>query len=471
VSSQLSKIGIVITGDNSGAQKAIGNTLTDLLKVSKINVALTAMDLAFTAVSKAIGVFNQVVSLARVGLDAFSASAERMGQLKDVAEQFDLTTSELTAYGRAARMAGSNIEALTLALSKMRSTIGGGKEDPFSRIGLSISKLSQLTAAGQMGSIFDALNKITNPAERQAAGEDIFGKAFKSIDLLSRQGSAGLANAVKEAERLGIVLDAGLLDRMDKADDALSDVYKQFEVIGDTLVSSFAPALEKAAKSVAELVSSLAADGGALDKIASRMEAIVQFSGDYLTNASQIAGQVGGASMGGSSSLIGGLFKAAVGPIGMDGFASVNELGASNERSNKLDNQLKERQLKDKQKADADAAFEKSRKDAISKNLGGLWDGAKGIGAGVGSGAMNLFKGMDELEKWAANFKPEALTASGKGAGALEAGSAAAYAATNAQQQMVSEQKKANDLAKKSETLLGKIAKSVEGWNFVPVSG
>jgi hypothetical protein len=258
----LSKIGIVITGDNSSAQSSIQGTLSSIKMFTGITAGLSVATAALAGVSAAI-------NLAADSLRSFQAVAQRVGQVDDFAKKLSIAPEILTALGRGAEHEGSSFETLSNGIDRMNSVLGdaiNGSETAkkaFTDLGLSVESLAGMSADQAMGAIADSLSQFGG-AQRQSFGEAIFGKTFRELDLFMSGGSKAFDEYIAKAKELGIGFSTLQAEGIAAADDALSDIWKQFEGISTRLAADLAPSVAVLAESFSAFLS-LVSDAGMLD--------------------------------------------------------------------------------------------------------------------------------------------------------------------------------------------------------------
>lgn len=423
-------LAIKVDGDASGLEKTLAGVKGSIDKLVG-SASLTALSTGITAslmvVDKVFQGISTAINLAERGLSKFLATADRLGKLKDLGEQLNLGVGELVGLNRGARMTGTSGEVLQSAILKMRGNLGdamAGGNDPFGAIGLSLEKLSTLSASGQLGAVFDALNKITDPARRQAAGQDIFGKMFKSIELLSREGSGGIKRLTSEVESLGLSISKGMLDRIDKADDALADVSEQFTAITDKVAGAFAPALERSSKAISKIIADLQGSGK-IDGFINRLEAFADVMQASVVDAANAPAEEWSfmgidLNMKKVSESDKALGRRLLGPID-DILTGVGSAVDAKQR------EIEARNKKEAQDEKWKGAVSNPFANGINRAIGGV----NGIAGMIGKGIMQGVQGLNWIEKQALSLKgPQGATiGQPQFAGALEAGSAAAYAA------------------------------------------
>lgn len=153
--------------------------------------------------------------------------AEAGSTIADMSARTGIGASSLSALSYAAKLSGSNIEEVELALRKMQKAIGdavGGSKsaaEKFASIGLSIKTIANLTPEQQFAAISAAIAKIDDPTLRASKAMEFFGKsATQILPLITSDISATIA----EARKLGAVMsdeDAAAADALGDAIDSL----------------------------------------------------------------------------------------------------------------------------------------------------------------------------------------------------------------------------------------------------------
>lgn len=155
------------------------------------------------------GMMGVGMAAGQAGLDSLSAPFEKLHDIAkqgDIASSLGLTTEAFTGIAGVAKAAGSDtrdfLEGLTtLSGRAMEAASGAGEESQklFQGLGLDAEKFAALNPEEQFYQLFEALNKVQNPAQRvsmlfKAVGEDT-GKNMvsllgKSTEELKKQAGA-----------------------------------------------------------------------------------------------------------------------------------------------------------------------------------------------------------------------------------------------------------------------------------------
>lgn len=231
------KTAVLITGDSTGAQKAIKLTSEQLDSLN------TKIKTTGSSTFKLSGDWQEqlggmAVSAAKWGAATAAAAAAGTALfVKSAIDQADaanilagklgITTEALTKLQYAAQLSDVSQQALEGGLKKLTVTLTNA-QDPASKaaqylaaLGLSARELIALPADQQLGRIGDALNNVENQSQRAAIAQKIFGKAGMDLLPVLAEGSAGIRNLGEEAGRLGVVISGDLAARAGLFNDNL----------------------------------------------------------------------------------------------------------------------------------------------------------------------------------------------------------------------------------------------------------
>src|SRR4051794_4296501 len=150
--------------------------------------------------SSVAGIGSQVATFAGVGLGLGAAgllaltksSLTSVDAMNDQATQIGTTAGRLGELRYAAKLTGSDTEALDNGLQKMTTNLGhaarqgGPVAATLANLGLKTRDLAAMDPADAFLQIAGAISKVPNPALQASAAMDVFGK-----------GGAGLLNTIK----------------------------------------------------------------------------------------------------------------------------------------------------------------------------------------------------------------------------------------------------------------------------------
>ncbi len=210
-----------------------------------------AVKTAFVGMLGAFAV-DQLVTAAKDALDY-------AGSLGEVAKQLGVSTDALQSFRYIASQVGVEQDEMDKGLAKLTRTIGeavtgsGKAADLFDRLGISVrdSTGQVKSAEAILPEIANAYNRLGSEAEKSALSAEVFGaKLGQKLNPALELGAQGIADMVREANELGLVLSKEMIDNADTASDTLT-------TLSNVMKLQFTAAVAANAKEVAYLASQL----------------------------------------------------------------------------------------------------------------------------------------------------------------------------------------------------------------------
>ena len=188
------------------------------------------------------------LSAAGLAMGALGArSLKTLDSLGKAADRIGTTTEALAGLRHAGDLAGLATEKVDKAVTKMNDSLGSAKVGmeenarAFRDLGLDAERLSKLPADLAFGEIADALNKTESQADKTRIAMDIFGKSGAEALNLIAMGSAGIADAAKDADKLGLAVSRLDAAKAEAANDAMTRLGRAFEGVGNKIAVAAAP--------------------------------------------------------------------------------------------------------------------------------------------------------------------------------------------------------------------------------------
>lgn len=186
---------------------------------------------------------------------------DKMGsEMLDMSKRTGVSVEALSELGYAADQSGASLSDLETSLRKMQRTIVDSTmgtitaQEAMSLLGLTVENLVGLSPENQFKLIAERLDKISDPTTKAAAAMEVFGKSGTSLLPMMEGGIAGLDAYAKAARRLGLVMSTQDAVAADQFGDVLSDLGKVLKMSVFTIGAALAPALQKAALWITDLI-------------------------------------------------------------------------------------------------------------------------------------------------------------------------------------------------------------------------
>lgn len=211
---------------------------------------------------------------------AVTAAFERIDKAGDAADRIGTTTAKLEELRYAAKMTGSETEAMDAALVKFSANLGDAVANDMAPAAIALKRmkidpkqLATMDITDALETVSGAMNTFGTDAEKNAALMDLFGKGGIAIGNTMKAGAGAIraardefrsyGGAVSETQRQQV---AGMMDTVGKAGEALAG-------LGTQVAVGVAPYVDA-------VISSLIDMGGAgetaSDKVASGMDWIIR---------------------------------------------------------------------------------------------------------------------------------------------------------------------------------------------------
>jgi hypothetical protein len=218
---------------------------------------------------------SKVVGFTRASLNSADA-------LNDQATQIGTTAGELAKLRYAAKLTGSETEALDGSLQKMTTVLGdaarqgGPAATTLAQLGLDANKLATLDPTVAFTKIAGAISQIPNPALQASAAVDIFGKSGVNILNTLRAGPEQLAAFSAEAQKLGLAVGEDQVAGIGKANDAFDRLGAVATGLGNSLAVAVAPYVTDIANGMVALAAQVQAGEGAFGAFASGVSGSIE---------------------------------------------------------------------------------------------------------------------------------------------------------------------------------------------------
>lgn len=226
-------------------------------------------------------------------LSAGRGALEYAGALQDATDNTGMAIGAFQELQLVFEAGGVSSEDFAGAVTKLNKGLGEaavGKDKGLAalmtklRIPLRDAKGAIRGVEEVLPELSDAFKKNENPAVRTRMAMELFGKAGAKLIAIMMQGGASLAEARKEAQRLGAVLSNESTGRLDDLGDAFGVLNRQVKVQTAEAFGVAAPAILAATKSLQEWIASNKGMlqqqiGGYIERVASAFKGWVESGG------------------------------------------------------------------------------------------------------------------------------------------------------------------------------------------------
>ena len=165
-------------------------------------------------------------------IDQFAMSiASSLNDIGRMAEISGMAVDEFQKWKFAAKMADVEVEALAIGIRTLSKNMAEG-DKAFVAMGVNIKDAatgSLRPLSDVMKDVMDKFRGYEDGAGKVALATDLFGRSGEALIPLLNKGSEGFRELAVEAQKLGIILDPGLVAAGSAAEDKLKKMNMQLE--------------------------------------------------------------------------------------------------------------------------------------------------------------------------------------------------------------------------------------------------
>lgn len=176
-----------------------------------------------------------------------------------------LSVQSVTQLGYAAEQSGSSVEAVASAVESVNTKLleaeAGSKDAAkgFEQLGFDAANLVKQAPEDRFIALGVAIAKLESPLDRAAAASSVFGSSNEQLIGMFSQGTAGINEMRKEAERLGLVMSGPQAAAAKTLSTAYASIQNALTGLWRTLGAAVAPQLAETAKQTAEVIKAVTA--------------------------------------------------------------------------------------------------------------------------------------------------------------------------------------------------------------------
>ena len=227
------------------SKKAVSDIERRLARAARVGVAAIATSAAAGAAGLLVLAKNAAVA------------ADNIGKLST---QLGIGAKELSEYQFVAEQTGVRFDTFTMALQRSTRRIAeaaqgtGEAKDAIAQLGLSAQRLSELDPGAQFEVIAKQLAQVTNEGEQVRLAFKLFdSEGVRLLRTIKQTG--GEFDALRERSReLGATIDKDLTNKAADVNDSWNEVKTALAGVGNSLLSTFGPAIVATANNLVEFI-------------------------------------------------------------------------------------------------------------------------------------------------------------------------------------------------------------------------
>ncbi len=244
-----------------------------------------------TAIKAALGIVLMMIAAvvavgAAMGGLIFS-TAGASAELVDLSAKTGINVERLQEMQYIGDQVGVSLDTMTSAQARLVRSMNegrdgtGGQADAFKALGISVvdAEGNLRNTQDVFNETIDALNKIENPAERDALAMALFGKSAQELNPLIKAGSAELGLLADKAHEVGAVMSEEDVAAFEAFDDTLASLQAGLTGTLGTLASTFLPGFQAVFNQAGEYLQAfkeiVGSSDGDITKIAAGLTGLV----------------------------------------------------------------------------------------------------------------------------------------------------------------------------------------------------
>lgn len=230
---------------------AFAKTNSDLQKFGK---SMQKVGASFAAVGGAI--------TAALGV-AVKSLANAADVADDTAKRTGLTVEAVQELGYVAKMTGSNLATVEVALRTMQKglTDSGTESAAFTSaletLGLSLAELRAMNPQAQFDALSQAIAGVADPSQRAGLAMTVFGRAGTVLLPMLAEGADGIAKLKDEAHKYGYVMSQEVAEAGSNFNDNLDRLKGSLGGLAQQVVAGLLPTLNSLVKCAADVVAGI----------------------------------------------------------------------------------------------------------------------------------------------------------------------------------------------------------------------
>lgn len=230
---------------------AFAKTNSDLQKFGK---SMQKVGASFAAVGGAI--------TAALGV-AVKSLANAADVADDTAKRTGLTVEAVQELGYVAKMTGSNLATVEVALRTMQKglTDSGTESAAFTSaletLGLSLAELRAMNPQAQFDALSQAIAGVADPSQRAGLAMTVFGRAGTALLPMLAEGADGIAKLKDEAHKYSYVMSQEVAEAGSNFNDNLDRLKGSLGGLAQQVVAGLLPTLNSLVKCAADVVAGI----------------------------------------------------------------------------------------------------------------------------------------------------------------------------------------------------------------------
>ncbi len=238
----IGNLAIQLSTRTAGLQKGMRNAQTSVQRFAKTAKAASkvAAGIGLVAAGGAAVGLGVMVKKQLGAVDALGKMSDRLG----------IATEDLAALQLGAKLSGLEITAMEKAVQKMVGGVAdaangtGEAANAIKDLGLNADELARLAPDKQLRAIADAIKDVRKQSDRVRIAGDLFGERGIAMLQMIQNGSAGLDDFARAAEKAGTAISRYDASKVEQMNDAITKMQEAATGFARRLAVQVAPGLQ-----------------------------------------------------------------------------------------------------------------------------------------------------------------------------------------------------------------------------------
>lgn len=242
----IASVGVSVWARTSAFDRGIRRSRKQLKIFRKNIVEASQKIVRFGAVVTGVagGALVQLVRSSARTIDSIAKTADKLG----------LSTEALAGLQHAAELSGVAVRTFDMGLQRMtrrvaEAAVGTGEaQAAIKELSLDAQELGRMTVDQQFIAIAEAMEKVTSQSDRVRLGFKLFDSEGVALINTLRGGKEAIEAMQKRAAILGLTFSRDQARGVEKANDAMKDLWASVKGLGNAMTFKFAKSIEVATK-------------------------------------------------------------------------------------------------------------------------------------------------------------------------------------------------------------------------------
>lgn len=264
-----------------------GEAMEDFGEAAQVagEIAVASLEAVIaSAVAVGAAVASAFVGIGSALVDSTVSTSQLSDELLTLSVQTGLSTDTLQELNYASELLDVNTETVTSSMTKLLKNMDSASDGSasamkkFEDLGIAIYDVNGELRDNEdvFWDAIDALGKIDNEAERDAAAMELFGKGAKELNPLIEAGSDAFYALAEEAQNVGYVMSEDTLEAFGQLDDNMQKLTNTTQAVEQSFGQVLLPLLTDmsgdAVNLMGEFSGALASTEGDIDSIGAVIE-------------------------------------------------------------------------------------------------------------------------------------------------------------------------------------------------------